>query len=59
MEMNEDAINQLKEISAFVDYAHKEYGSNRDYHEHSAKFGTGILQAASIAVLAIGIDPTV
>ena len=58
MTMNEGAINQLKGIPAFVDYAKKAYTGDRKYHEHSAKFGTGVLQAESIAVLAIGPDPT-
>lgn len=58
MKMNEGAINQLRGIPAFVDYVKKAYTSDREYHEHSAKFGTGVLQAVSIAVLAIGPDPT-
>lgn len=59
MTMNEDAINQLKGIPAFVDYAKKAYTGDREYYEHSAKFGIGILQAVSIAVLAIGSDPPI
>lgn len=59
MTMNEDAINQLRGIPVFVDYAKKAYTGDREYHEHSAKFGIGILQAVSIAVLAIGSDPPI
>ncbi len=49
-----DAMDGLRAIPAFVDYARRELANDRDFWEREAKFGTGIMQAAAIGVCTIG-----
>lgn len=56
MNLNPDAIKNLRGIPAFVSFARAKMDVNAEYWRKEAAHGTGIMQAAAVAVVEIGGD---
>lgn len=55
-DLNDDAIEKLRKIPRFVDYAKRQYGADADFWRKESQLGSGIMRAAAIAVVEIGSD---